>query len=78
MASTTIKLFIFCREEDRISRALRGYLYIHFTAAASESDMNSFITGSVRSRIEKGKLRVRNADLEQDIVLGLMEKANGM
>lgn len=78
MASTTIKLFIFCREEDRISRALRGYPYIHVTAACSESDIRSFIAGSVRSRIERGKLRLRNANLERDIVLGLTEKANGM
>lgn len=76
--STVIKLFVSCREEDNILRSLTNFSRIHVTPAASEGDISSFISGSVRSRIAAGHLKVRNPKLEQEIVSGLVDKAKGM
>lgn len=75
---TIIKLLVFCREEDNILRSLAKFSRIHVTLAASASDINSYVSGSVRSRIEAGNLRLRNPELEQEIVSELVDKANGM
>lgn len=76
--STVVKLFVSCREEDNILRSLTKFSRIHVTSAASEDDIVSYISGSVRSRIEAGQLRLRNPELEQEIVSELVDKANGM
>lgn len=73
-----MKLLVFCRKEDNILRSLTKFSRIDVTLAASANDITSFVSGSVRSRIKAGKLRIRNPELEQEIVSELVTKAKGM
>lgn len=78
LGPTVIKLFVSCREEDNILRSLTKFARVHVTPTALENDIKSFISGSVRSRIKGGQLRLRDPKLEQEIVSELVDKANGM
>ena len=75
-----IKALILCRDEDQLLslRALQGIQRIRITPMALEGDIKSFVAGSVRSRIQSGELRMRNPNLENEIVTELVNKAHGM
>ncbi|KAL8797124.1 MAG: hypothetical protein Q9195_000591 [Heterodermia aff. obscurata] len=74
------KILILCRDEDQLLnlRTLQGIPRIRITPIALEGDIKSFVTGSVRSRVQSGELRMRNPDLEKEIVTELVNKAHGM
>ncbi|MCJ1457100.1 hypothetical protein MMC28_007466 [Mycoblastus sanguinarius] len=78
LESVSLKTLVLCREEDELLRSLKGFSRIRITPSALESDIKSFVTGSVSSRIQSASLRIRNQSLEQDIVLELVSKAHGM
>ena len=70
--------FVTCRDEDQLLRTLQSYHRIQLTATVLGNDIESFVEGSVRSRIKAGLLTVRNPDLEHQIVRELVNKAQGM
>ena len=80
LSDAVVKTLILCRDEDQLLslRALQGIPRIRITPLALEGDIKSFVTGSVRSRIQSGELRMRNPDLENEIVTELVSKAHGM
>ena len=78
MGKCKIKIFITCVEEGSVSHHLASHACIQLSPAATTEDIRSFITSSVRSRIENGDLKIRNPKLEQDITSGLISRANGM
>ena len=75
-----VKILLLCRDEDQLLslRALQGVPRIRITPLALEGDIKSFVTGSVRARVQSGELRMRNPDLENEIVTELVSKAHGM
>ena len=74
----TVKIVVFCREEDELLRYFHGNPTIRISSPALERDIESFVKGSVKARIESGQLRIRNPHLEQEIVAELISKARGM
>ena len=78
MGNCKVKIFITCVEEGSVSHHLTSHACIQLSPAATIEDIRSFITSSVRSRIDNGDLRIRNPKLEQDIISGLISRANGM
>ena len=78
LPKASVRTFVSCRDEDQLLRSLELYPRIQLTAAALGSDIKSFVEGSVRSRIGSGQLRIRNPDLEPQIVQELVNKSHGM
>lgn len=78
LGNASIHICVSCRDEDQLLRSLNSYPLIQLTATALESDIKSFIQGSVRGRIESGQLTIRNLDLEHQIVQELVKKSHGM
>ena len=78
MGRCRVKIFITCVEEGSVSHHLASHACIQLSREATAEDIRSFITSSVRSRIDSGELRIRNPKLEQDIISGLISRANGM
>ncbi|KAL8947110.1 MAG: hypothetical protein Q9222_006572 [Ikaeria aurantiellina] len=76
--ASTVRLFISCRQEDQMLRYLQGVPTIHVTSLALHQDIKTFVAGSVSSRILAGELKVRNPDLEKEIIDELVNKAHGM
>ena len=80
LKDASVKTLILCRDEDQLLslRALQDIPRIRITPVALESDIKSFVTGSVRARVQSGELRMRSPDLEKEIVTELVSKAHGM
>lgn len=78
LENASIHICVSSRDEDRLLRSLHSYPRIQLTAAALESDIKSFVQGSVRSSIESGQLTIQNLDLEHQIVHELVKKSHGM
>ena len=78
LETTVTKTLILCREEDQLLRSLQGTLWIRMTPSALEGDIKSFVSASVSSRVLSGELRIRNPQLELEIVSELVNKAHGM
>ena len=73
-----VKVFITCVEEASVSHQLGGLACVQLSPAATIKDIRSYVTLSVRSKIEGGDLKIRNPKLEQDIINELHSRANGM
>ena len=78
LGSALLKILILCREEDQLLRTLNQVPHIRITPEASKSDIESFVIGSVRAKIQSKQLRIRNPKLELEIVSELVSKAQGM
>ena len=78
MGRCKVKIFMTCVEEGSVSHHLASHACIQLSPAATTEDIRSFITSSVRSRIDSGDLKIRSPKLEQDITRGLISRANGM
>lgn len=78
LKKTFVRTLVSCRDEDQVLRSLDSYSRIQLTATALESDIKSFVEGSVRSRVESGQLKIRDPGLEHQIVRELVSKAHGM
>ncbi|KAL8992330.1 MAG: hypothetical protein Q9169_007181 [Polycauliona sp. 2 TL-2023] len=76
--SSSIKLFVSCRQEDQLLRSLQGIPTIQMTSAVLEDDIRLFVAASVSSRIAAGELRVRDANLKKYVTDELVNKAHGM
>ena len=73
-----VKTFVSCREDEHILRSLDVHPCIQLSETMMATDINSFITGNVRSKVESGELRINNPALEDEIVAELVTKAHGM
>ena len=80
LKNAVVRTLILCRDEDQLLslRALQGIPRIRISTSALEGDIKSFVTGSVRFRVQSGELKMRNPDLENEIVSELVSKAHGM
>ena len=78
LSSVSVLTYFSCRDEDELLRSLHQYPRIHLRAEALDCDIKSFVEGSVRSRIESGRLKIQNPKLENHIVQELVQKAQGM
>ena len=74
----SIHTLVTCRDEDQLLRSVSSYPRIQLTAVALGSDIELFVKGSVRSRIDFGQLTMKDPDLEHQIVQELVDKAHGM
>lgn len=78
MELSKVKIYVTCVEEGPVSHHLASHSCIQLSPAATNKDIRSFIISSVRSRIDSGDLKIRNPNLEKDIITGLISRANGM
>ena len=78
MGKCKVRIFITSVEEGSVSHHLASHECIQLSPAATSKDIRTFITSSVRSRIDTGDLKIRSPELEQDITSGLISRANGM
>ena len=78
LGSALLKTLILCREEDQLLRTLNQVPQIKISPEASKGDIESFVVGSVKTRIKSRQLRIRNPKLEGEIVSELVSKAHGM
>ncbi len=78
LSKTCVRTFVSCRDEDQLLRSLQPSDRIQITEAVLGSDIESFVKGSVRSKIDTGQLMTRNPNLEHEIVKELVSKAHGM
>lgn len=76
--TVVVNTLVLCRESDQLLRFFQGTPWIRITPSALEGDIKSFVSGSVRSRVQSGELRIRNQNLELEIVSELVSKAHGM
>ena len=76
--NAAIKAFVSCREEEHLLRSLDVYPCIQLSETMMDNDINAFITGTVRSKVESGELRINKPTLEDKIVAELVTKAHGM
>ena len=73
-----VKTFVSCREDEHILRSLDIHPCIQLSETMMATDIDAFITGTVRSRVISGELRVNTPALEEEIVAELVSKAHGM
>ena len=73
-----VKMFVSCREDEHLLRSLDVHPCIQLSETMMDNDINAFITGTVRSKVESGELRINNPALEDEIVAELVTKAHGM
>ena len=78
LRSTSVRIFVSCRDEDELLRSLHQYPRIQLTAETQEGDIKAFVEGSVRHEMDSGQLKVQNPELEHHIVRELVKKAHGM
>ncbi|KAL8784999.1 MAG: hypothetical protein Q9195_008810 [Heterodermia aff. obscurata] len=76
--SPVIKLFISSRDDIRIVESLKQYPVLQVSAVNLSNDMEIYVKGAVRDRIESGDLIVRSPELEAAIIAELTTKAHGM
>ena len=73
-----VKVFVSCREDEHILRSLDVHPCIQLSETMMATDINAFITGTVRSKVKSGELRINNPALEDEVVAELVTKAHGM
>ena len=73
-----VKTFVSCREDEHILRSLDIHPCIQLSETMMATDINAFITGTVRSKVKSGELRINNPALEDEVVTELVTKAHGM
>ena len=73
-----VKTLVSCREDEHILRSLDVHPCIQLSETMMATDINAFITGAVRSKVESGELRINNPALEDEVVTELVTKAHGM
>lgn len=73
-----IKIFVTCVEEGPVAHQLHDAPCVQLSPTITNDDVKAFVASSIRSKIECGDLRIRNVELEQDIISELVLRANGM
>ncbi len=76
--SPSLKVILFSRYDDAISRSLNSYPRLEISLNKISSDINAFIEEAVRSKISCGDLEVSDESLETEIIATLKEGARGM
>ena len=76
--SDRTRVLLTCREESQVMEAVRDWSKIRLGETVLADDMRSFIASSVRSKIDKGELRITDPALEIEVVDKLADKAHGM
>lgn len=76
--SSCVKILVTSRNELDIYSALSKMPNICIQKDDVSADVESYITYEVRSRIRSKKLKLRDPNLEQEIITALVEKADGM
>ena len=76
--SSVIKLFISCRDDIRITESLKAYPVLQASTVDLSNDMNNYVKGAMRSRVESGDLIIRSQELEAVIIAELTSRAHGM
>ena len=76
--SYNMHVLVTCRQESYVMNAIQKWDQIRLGEAVLEDDMRSFITSSVRSRVQKGDLKITDPVLEEKVVQKLADKAHGM
>ena len=74
----TVKTFVSCREDEHILRSIDVHPCIQLSETMMATDIDAFITGTVRSKVKSGELRSNTPALEEEIVAELVSKAHGM
>ncbi len=76
---TTAQVLITSRQEIQIEREILQYLTHSLCLTANiEQDIRRFITDQVHARASKGKLKVRDPNLQSQIIAALCNGADGM
>lgn len=78
LGQCNIKIVLTCVEEGPVAHQLHESPCVQLSPAATVEDVKAFVASSVRSKVECGDLRIRNAKLEQEIISELVLRANGM
>ena len=73
-----VKIFVSCRDDEHILRSLDVHPCIQLSETMMAIDIDAFVTGSVRSKVKSGELRMNSPALEGEIVAELVTKAHGM
>ena len=73
-----VKTFVACRDDEHILRSLDAYPRIQLSEKMMATDINAYITGTVRHKVKSGELGINNPALEDEIVTELVTKAHGM
>ena len=74
--SLTIKTLLSSRDEPDIRRYLSSYVPIR--AEAQEADLRLFVGAEIETRIKKGRLRLGDISIKEQIMEALVEGADGM
>lgn len=74
--SVNVKTLFLSRDEHDIRTRLSGYPSL--SIAAKSSDLRLYVGAEIESRINKGKLRIKNLSLKDEIMERLVEGADGM
>ncbi|KAL2039046.1 hypothetical protein N7G274_008095 [Stereocaulon virgatum] len=78
LGQPTVKVLVFCREDDQILTCSDNFPRIQVSESMLATDIETFITGSVKSRIRSRRLKLDDPTLEYNIVSDLIAKAQGM
>ena len=78
LGQCNIKIVLTCVEEGPVAHQLHDAPCVQLSPAATVEDVKAFVASSVRSKVECGDLRIRNPELEQEIISELVLRANGM
>ena len=78
LSNASVKIFVSSREDNQISRSFDKYPCVQLSETLLAKDIETFVIGSVRSKINTRRLRVSDPALEHEIVSELVTKAHGM
>jgi hypothetical protein len=78
LGQPTVKVLVSCREDDQILTCFDAFSRIQVSESMLATDIEAFITGSVKSRIRSRRLKLKDPTLERNIVSDLIAKAQGM
>ncbi|KAH7130033.1 hypothetical protein B0J11DRAFT_482274, partial [Dendryphion nanum] len=74
----TISLAIFSRDEVDIREEFEPPMCEHIEIAAHTKDVEHYVRTEIETRVEKKQLRLKSADLKDEIIKQLTSRANGM
>ena len=79
ITKTTAQVLITSRQEVQIERQIQQYLTHSLCLAANiDQDIRKFITDQVHARVSTGKLKLRDPNLQSQIISTLCNGADGM
>ena len=76
--TTSVKVVVMCRKEEKLLKYFKNFFQVHVDAASTSIDISVYIASAVQSSIDTGDMTCKNAQLKDEIVTTLTEKADGM